>query len=84
MGELVQPMTVSYKYGENEILMINQVHSGPDTPPLTITMPEIQDVTVRGQPWRMAARGEALAGVGRKWRQSSPSSSKTREVWKKP
>ena len=49
-GELVQSVTVSYKYGENEVLMINQVHSGPDTPPLTITMPEIQDVTVRGQP----------------------------------
>jgi hypothetical protein len=49
-GELVQAVTVSYKYGENEVLMISQVHSGQDTPPLTITIPDIQDVTVRGQP----------------------------------
>jgi hypothetical protein len=49
-SDLVQSVDISYQSGENEVLMISQLHSGPDTPPLTITMPEIQDVTVRGQP----------------------------------
>ena len=48
------------------ILMINQVHSGPDTPPLTITMPEIPQGCRRARlsSGVLAARGEALAGVG--------------------
>ncbi len=54
--------------------MINQVHSGPDTPPLTITMPEIQDVTVRGQPGVWLPEGKhSLVWV--KMASPSPSSS---------